>query len=124
MSARETEQQPRHSDYSQRGCPVEASLELIGGKGKGAILFHLLEGTLRFNEIQRRLEGISQRILTKQLRDLEDCGLVHREVFAEVPPRVEYSLTQKGETLRPIILALMAWGKAYAFDILQEKKSA
>lgn len=92
------------------GCPVEAALEQIAGKWKGLIIFHLLDETLRFNELSRRAVNVTQRSLTKQLRELEADGIVRREVFAEVPPKVEYSLTVKGQSLRPAIEALRAWG--------------
>ncbi len=95
------------------GCPVEGALDVIGGKWKGVVMFHLLDGTKRFNELRRMMPGVTQRMLTRQLRELEADGLVHREVYAEVPPRVEYSLTTKGETLRDIILALKAWGETH-----------
>lgn len=93
------------------GCPVEATLDLIGGKWKGVLLYHLLPGTLRFNELRRRLSGITQRMLTRQLRELEESGLVVRKVYAQVPPKVEYSLSKKGETLTPVIRALERWGE-------------
>lgn len=92
------------------GCAVEATLQLIDGKWKGVILYHLLEGTLRFNEIRRRLPNITQRMLTAQLRELEQDGFVLRTVYAEVPPKVEYSLTPRGRTLEPVIMALKKWG--------------
>jgi DNA-binding HxlR family transcriptional regulator len=94
------------------GCPVEATLDLIDGKWKGVIIFHLLDGTLRFNELRRKLTGITQRMLTKQLRELEACGLIDRRIYAEVPPRVEYSLSEEGATLRPVIAVLKEWGTA------------
>jgi DNA-binding HxlR family transcriptional regulator len=83
------------------GCPVEATLDLIDGKWKAIILYHLLKGTLRFNELRRRLAKITQRMLTRQLRELEEVGLVSRTIFAEVPPRVEYTLTAHGQSLEP-----------------------
>jgi len=92
------------------GCPVEAALEQIAGKWKGLIIFHLLDETLRFNELSRRAVNVTQRSLTKQLRELEADGIVRRKVFAEVPPKVEYSLTEKGRSLRPAIEALRDWG--------------
>jgi DNA-binding HxlR family transcriptional regulator len=95
------------------GCPVEAALEVIGGKWKGVTLFHLLDGVKRFNELQRDVGNVTQRMLTKQLRELEDAGLVNREVYPVVPPKVEYSLTKKGETLRPILNALKDWGETH-----------
>lgn len=95
------------------GCPVEYTLSIVGGKWKGAILFHLM-GTdrLRFNELRRRLTKITQRMLTLQLRELEEAGLVLRVVHPEVPPRVEYSLTRRGRSLEPVIRALEAWGRS------------
>ncbi len=92
------------------GCPVEVTLGLIDGKWKGVILFHLQEGCLRFGELRRRMPGITQRMLTKQLRALEEDDLITRKVYAEVPPRVEYALSETGERLRPVIEILRAWG--------------
>jgi DNA-binding HxlR family transcriptional regulator len=104
----------RHSCYdSNEGCPVEATLEVIGGKWKGVILYHLLDGKRRFGEFRRLLPDVTQRMLTNQLRELERDGVIHREVFAEVPPRVEYSLTAFGQTLAPIILLMRDWGRNY-----------
>ena len=93
------------------GCPVEATLDLIDGKWKAVILYHLLGDTIRFNELGRRLSRITQRMLTRQLRELEAAGLIHREVYAEVPPRVEYSLTALGRSLEPVIRSLWTWGQ-------------
>ena len=102
----------RHTDYHcNQGCPVEATLELIGGKWKGVILYHLLEKTFRFGELKKAMPGITQRMLTKQLRELERDGIIHRKVYAVVPPKVEYSLTEVGESLRTIILMMRDWGK-------------
>ena len=95
------------------GCAVEATLDLIDGKWKGVILFHLQAGTQRFGELRRRMPGITQRMLTKQLRALEDDRLVIRKVYAEVPPRVEYTLSDVGESLRPVIDTLRAWGESH-----------
>ncbi|WP_323989620.1 helix-turn-helix domain-containing protein [Nguyenibacter sp. L1] len=95
------------------GCTVEATLELIGGKWKGVILYHLLDGTLRFNAIRKRLANITQRMLTMQLRELEEDGFVTRTVYAEVPPKVEYCLTERGRSLEPVIMALKVWGDAH-----------
>ena len=94
------------------GCPVEGALEQIAGKWKGLIIYHLMEETLRFNELMRRVGTVTQRSLTKQLRELEADGIVARKVFAVVPPKVEYSLTERGESLRDVIIALRAWGIA------------
>lgn len=107
----------RHESYDcSDGCPVEAALEVIGGKWKGVTLYHLMQGTLRFNELQRELGTVTQRMLTKQLRELEAAGLVHREVYPVVPPKVEYSLTEKGRTLTPVIAALKDWGAEHVLS--------
>lgn len=101
----------REAKECAEGCPVEAALDIIGGKWKGVILYHLLKDeVLRFGEIRRVLPGVTQRMLTKQLRELERDGVVVREVYAEVPPRVEYSLTETGKSLREVIKALEVWG--------------
>jgi DNA-binding HxlR family transcriptional regulator len=94
-------------------CPVEATLDVIGGKWKVLILFWLKGGTLRFGELRRKIPGVSERMLTQQLRELEEHGVVHREVYAVVPPRVEYSLTEYGQTLGPITALMCAWGKEH-----------
>ncbi|CDW92629.1 HTH-type transcriptional regulator HxlR family [Thiomonas sp. CB2] len=95
------------------GCVVEATLSLIDGKWKGVVLHHLLDGTLRFNELRRRLPNVTQRMLTNQLRELETDGLIARKVYAQVPPKVEYSLTARGRSLQPVMAALKAWGEAH-----------
>ena len=102
-------------------CPVEATLDVIGGKWKGVILFHLLDGTRRFNELRRLLPDITQRMLTLQLRELEQDGLVLRTVYAEVPPKVEYSLTPFGASLRPIVMLMYDWGTEYMEGVRQRK---
>ena len=102
-------------------CAVGASIEIFGGKWKSIILFYLLKGPVRFNELQRKVNGITQRMLTKQLRDLEKYELVHRQAYPEVPPRVEYSLTEKGKTLEPILMSLRKWGEQYAQKILEDQ---
>jgi len=86
-------------------------LEIIGGKWKGVILYHLLERTYRFGELKQAMQGITQRMLTKQLRELEADGIVNRKVYAEVPPKVEYSLTEVGESLRGVMMMMRDWGK-------------
>jgi DNA-binding HxlR family transcriptional regulator len=95
------------------GCPVEATTSVIGGRWKGVILFHLVGGTRRFNQLRRMIPSVTQRMLTLQLRELEADGVVHRKVYAEVPPRVEYSLTDFGRTLESIVLSMHEWGEAY-----------
>ena len=94
-------------------CPVEITMMLISDKWKVLILRDLLNGTLRFSELRRSVGNISQKVLTSNLRQMERDGLVHREVYPEVPPRVEYSLTEVGESLRPIIEAMKTWGNWY-----------
>jgi DNA-binding HxlR family transcriptional regulator len=94
-------------------CPVEATLDVIGGKWKVVILFWLKDRTLRFGELRRKIPGVSERVLTQQLRELEGHGIVHREVYSEVPPKVEYSLTDYGRTLRPIMDLMCQWGKRH-----------
>lgn len=100
----------RHDGYENPGCPVEAALELVRGKWKGAVLHHLSAGPLHFNELHRRLPTVSQRILTKALRELEADDLVARTVESTVPPRVEYRLGARGERLVPALDALTRFG--------------
>lgn len=94
------------------GCSVEAAVGLIDGKWKSVILFHLLSGTLRFGELKRQVANVTPRMLTNQLRELEEDGLVERKVYAQVPPKVEYSLSPLGQTMEPILMALKVWGDA------------
>lgn len=91
-------------------CPAEITLEFIEGRWKIVILWHLAQGTKRSSELSQALTGISRRVLTQQLRQMERDGLVHREVFPQVPPRVDYSLTPLGESLMPIVEAMCEWG--------------
>ncbi len=95
------------------GCPVEAALAVLGGKWKGVILYHLSSDHQRFSELRRLIPGITQRMLTKQLRELEADQVVHREIFKEIPPRVEYSLTSFGQTLTPVLKSIQDWGIEY-----------
>lgn len=95
-------------------CPVEVTMSVIGGCWKLTIIEHLLDGTLRFGELRRAVGAVTDRVLTRQLRELEADGLVSRTVFAEVPPRVEYALTPLGETLRPLVHGIDSWGKQWA----------
>lgn len=94
-------------------CPVETTLMLIGDKWKVLILRELLGGTKRFGELKKAIGSVSQKVLTAQLRDMEASGLVNRKVYAEVPPRVEYTLTELGYSLKPVLDALWSWGEAY-----------
>ena len=94
-------------------CPVETTLMLIGDRWKVLILRDLMTGTKRFGELKKSIGSVSQKELTAQLRDMEANGLVHRQVYAEVPPRVEYSLTELGRSLKPILDAMWTWGEGY-----------
>lgn len=94
-------------------CGVEVTLAVMGGKWKGLILWHLRLKTLRFAQLQRRLRSVTQKMLTQQLRELEANGLVHRQIYAEVPPRVEYSLTDEGRRIVPILELMCQWGQDY-----------
>ncbi len=100
----------KHIDYEN--CPIEAALDVIGGKWKGVILHRLQGQTRRFNELKRTIPRITQRMLTTQLRELEKDKLITRKVYAEVPPKVEYSLTKNGESLKPVLVELLKWGEA------------
>jgi DNA-binding HxlR family transcriptional regulator len=110
-----------HPVYQEKGkasavsqkCDVESALDVIGGKWKSVVLFYLLDGTKRFSELRRLLPSVTQRMLTLQLRELERDGLVHRRVYAQIPPKVEYSLTDFGRTLEPVLLGLRDWGGEY-----------
>ncbi|MDQ6420244.1 helix-turn-helix domain-containing protein [Paenibacillus sp. LHD-117] len=97
---------------NKEGCPVEYTLSIIGGKWKSILLYHMIDSDKRFNEFRRICPDITQRMLTLQLRELENDGIVHREVYKQIPPKVEYSLTELGRTLVPIILQMKAWGEA------------
>lgn len=94
-------------------CPVEATLELIGGKYKVLILWHLSESTLRFSELKKEITAATPKMLTQQLRELESQSLIRREVFPVIPPRVEYSLTDLGKSLMPVLMAMRDWGADY-----------
>lgn len=94
-------------------CPVETTLMLIGDKWKVLILRDLVDGTRRFGELKKSIGSVSQKVLTAQLRDMEHKGLVSRKVYAEVPPRVEYTLTEFGYSLKPVLDAMQSWGEDY-----------
>ena len=97
----------------KENCPVAATLELIGGKYKALILWNLAEKKLRFSELRNTIQGATPKMLTQQLRELEAQNLIHREVFAVVPPKVEYSLTELGRSLMPILVSMRDWGSSY-----------
>ena len=94
-------------------CPVQTTLDLISSRWVILILRDLFMGTKRFGELMRSLEGISQKVLTANLRSMEDLGIINRKVYPEVPPRVEYSLTELGISLKPVIASMFDWGMAY-----------
>lgn len=103
-------------------CPVATTVQLIGSKWKLLILRNLLVRPWRFNELRRSLTGISQKVLTDSLRALEEDGIVVRTVYAEVPPRVEYALSELGESLRPVLMAMQTWGENYRKQIQSDMK--
>lgn len=94
-------------------CPVETTLEMIGGKYKALILWHLSDGTLRFSELKKAISNATPKMLTQQLRELESDRLIHRKVYPVIPPKVEYSLTETGRSLLPVLMAMRDWGAAY-----------
>lgn len=98
---------------SPNRCPVTASMQVLGGKWKTIILWAIGGGINRFGALQRAIPGITKKMLTQQLRELEDDGLVRREVFPVVPPKVEYTVTERGQSLQPVILALRDWGQKH-----------
>jgi DNA-binding HxlR family transcriptional regulator len=109
---------------TQYRCAVEATVKVAGGKWKALIIYYLLSGTKRFGELGKMISGVTQRSLTLQLRELEADGIVSREIFAEVPPRVEYSLTPFGQTLSPVLEAMKLWGDIYIGHLEIEKQCA
>lgn len=94
-------------------CPVTYCMSMVGGKWKPIIIYLISKGANRFGVLHRAIEGISKQMLTKQLRELEKDGLLHREIFAEIPPRVEYTISEKGKSLFPIIDAMQKWGEQH-----------
>ncbi|MCY6353744.1 winged helix-turn-helix transcriptional regulator [Clostridium sp. ZS2-4] len=100
-------------------CGMELTMDIIGGKWKGVILWNLRNRTLRFSQLKRRLNGVTQKMLTQQLRELEEDGLINRKVFPQVPPKVEYSLTEYGKTIVPVLYGIYQWGIKYSmqFDV-------
>lgn len=113
MAANTSSQSATAEARAETHCPVEATLALIGGKYKSLIVWKLMGGSLRFSHLRAAVPGATPRMLTRQLRELEESGLVHREVFPVVPPRVEYSLTEFGWSIRPVLEAMYAWGSGY-----------
>ena len=97
--------------------PVEVTLSIIGGKWKPLIVFYLLSGTKRFSELRRLLPQATQQMLTMQLRELEQAGILHRHVYAQVPPKVEYSLTELGQSMEPVLRQMCTWGEWYSQQV-------
>ena len=100
----------REKEYT---CGIDVTLAVVGGKWKASILWHLALETMRFSELQRQFTETTRKMLTQQLRELEADGLVHREVYPQVPPKVEYSLTEKGRSISPILEQMCDWGREY-----------
>ncbi|RNC67775.1 MAG: transcriptional regulator [Desulfuromonadales bacterium] len=103
----------REKEYK---CGIDVTLAVVGGKWKASILWHLAQETMRFSDLQRLFSDTTRKMLTQQLRELEADGLVHREVYAQVPPKVEYSLTEKGKSIFPILEQMCEWGRMYLQD--------
>jgi DNA-binding HxlR family transcriptional regulator len=103
----------RKNDKKTVSCPVETTIAAIGGRWKVLVIHHLLEGKQRFGELVRLLGGVSARTLTRQLRELEECGIIDRHVHQQIPPKVEYSLTPLGRELEPVLNAMHAWGEKF-----------
>ena len=122
MEATKTNKHKTYACCSAR--PVEATLSVVGGKWKVLILYHLLDETLRFGEIQRRIPNATARMLTRHLRELERDNIVHRKVYAEVPPKVEYSLTEFGQSLMPVIKSMEKWGRTYVGQVLTSREAS
>ncbi len=114
----------RHQRYDRLGCPVEACTEVIGGKWKGKILYILFLGTKRFGELRKLMPDTTQRMLTMQLRELEEDGIIVRKVYSQVPPKVEYSISAKGESLKLIIDAMWHWGRDFLRELPEETPEA
>ncbi|WP_316149747.1 helix-turn-helix domain-containing protein [Cupriavidus sp. BIC8F] len=112
-----------HGEVEAFACPVTFTVDVIGGKWKSLILFHLMSGTRRFNELRRLMPEVTQRMLTLQLRELEADNIITREIYREVPPKVEYSLTALGLTLVPLISAMRDWGAAHEQVIVARRQA-
>ncbi|HWR07202.1 helix-turn-helix domain-containing protein [Sporomusa sp.] len=106
-----------HYKNTEYQCSMELTLELIGGKWKSLILWYLGDNTLRFSELKKALPKVTQKMLTQQLRELEQSGLVYRYIYTQIPPKVEYSLTTSGKSLLPILASLCEWGQNYVNEV-------
>ena len=107
----------RSEKNSSTWCPVSTTLRVIGGKWKPVILWEMANGTVRFGQLKRAISGITQKMLTQQLRELEQDGVIWRKVYAEVPPRVEYGITTYGQTLRPVLSEMAEWGRNHVNQV-------
>ena len=105
-------------------CPVEATARIVGGRWKAAVLGQLFQGSKRFSELKRAIEGITQRTLSQQLRELQRTGIIERTVYADTPPRVVYSTTPLGKSLRPLLDAMCRWGKSHSANMVLKKLRA
>lgn len=103
-------------------CPIDFTIDVLGGKWKPLILYYLLEGTKRFGELQRLLPQVTRRMLTQHLRELERDGIVHRKVYTQVPPMVEYSLTELGRSLQPVLLTMLDWGQRHNDEVQRYRR--
>jgi DNA-binding HxlR family transcriptional regulator len=110
--------------HNRLTCEVETTLKVIGGRWKVLIIRELMTGIKRFGELQRALSGITQKMLTQQLREMEEDGIIHRQVYAEIPPKVEYSLTPLGESLKPILDAMHEWGMKHLAQINRNQNNS
>lgn len=106
------------------GLPVERALKVIAGRWKAVVLYHLFDGPKRLSQLTRLMPGVSQKVMIQQLREMEEHGLVHREVFRQVPPRVDYSATELGLSLAPVIRALCEWGRRHAIELDEVERLA
>ncbi|APB70973.1 transcriptional regulator [Paenibacillus polymyxa] len=111
----------KYSCSDKYSCSVEATMDIIGGKWKGVIIYYLMSGVKRHSELKKLMGNVTQRMLTLQLRELEMDGLVHREVYKQIPPKVEYSLTELGKSLGSVILYMREWGLSNIHKILQNR---
>ncbi|BAY21973.1 HxlR family transcriptional regulator [Calothrix sp. NIES-2100] len=109
--------EPKAENDTRLTCEVEITLEVIGGRWKVLIIRELIVGIKRFGELQRALPGITQKMLTQQLREMEDDGIIHREVYPQIPPKVEYSLTPLGKSLQPILNAMHEWAVKHSSQL-------
>ncbi len=110
-------------NHSRLTCEVETTLRVIGGRWKVLIIRELMDSVKRFGELQRALGGITQKMLTQQLREMEEDGIIHRKVYPQIPPKVEYSLTPLGESLQPILYAMHEWGLKHVSQINSKKRN-